>query len=880
MAYDDFTHLDEGETQFTCFDDDATQFEDASGAQSDNENYRPLKVGSLFLNKYTILKVLGSGNFGMIYLLEANDASKKLLVVKEFFPKGFVTRGENDEVVVKPSLSQRELKSLAFMKEIFIGEAQNLVKVTERSHSNIVTFFSLEENKNNTTYFIMNYESGISFKEYLEKRKEDKKAKLSNNEIYKIAIPLLSGLEQVHKVGVYHQDIKLDNILIREDGSPILLDFGASVILYDEETKKYFNAATPRYAAIEQINVDQPPKINQTSDIYAMGVLLYKLITDTFPPKSKERLDAIIKGKKDPYIPLGNKKLNGYDSHLLKAVDKALQISQEDRFQSAQAFIDALKNKKKILQYVIAGILALALLIYMVIPTKTGKIKLNVSHKGYSVYIDGTKTLLDKDRSAILKTGTHKIIVTKDGYMPYEKSIKVHQASIVNVTANLTPSQQAVSIETNADNATIVLNGRTLKNNIFTARYGEEYRLRIIAKDHETLEKEVSYETLFRNDFKLYYKLPVNKIKATINVNLPVEMGVTKIKINHEPLRDKTFTVKKGKTYTININNPYYEPLEVKRNFQDFYNTPEQSFTLAQGEGKIDISVKPKNVKITLFKIIDDQEIKLNQKPYKLQTQTILRVPASDKIYMRMSKEGYKTIRSRIFSVRHGATVTKEFDLSGNKGDGIGSSGISTKPYEEVMVPVQGTNFKASKYEVSNEAFCRFLNASKSAKQNRDANGHALYSSKIFKYILQRPDGFMVNRNYKDYPITHVSWYGAKAYVRWLGKQTHKSYALPNQAQWTQMAKVGFNPNKLSMQANYNSGVLFQKGSKSPNSNGIYDIFGNVFEWTNSASSNGKHVIKGGSYRSKKSFLVPHKSSSEYNQNANRSDLGFRVIQL
>jgi len=881
MGYDDFTHLDEGATQFTCFDDDATQFEGEPGAKNNNENYKPLKVGSLFLDKYTILKVLGSGNFGMIYLLEANDASKKLLVVKEFFPKGFVTRGNNDEVVIKPTLSQRELKSFEFMKEIFIGEAKNLVKVTGKSHSNIVTFFSLEENKNNTTYFIMNYESGISFKEYLEKRKEEKKGKLNNNEIYKIAIPLLSGLEQIHKVGVYHQDIKLDNILIREDGSPILLDFGASVILYDEETKKYFNAATPRYAAIEQINVDQPPKINQTSDIYAVGVLLYKLITDTFPPKSKERLDAIVKGKKDPYVPLGNKKSNGYDTHLLKAVDKALQISQDDRFQSAQAFIDALKNKKKILQYVIASVLLLAVIIYVAIPTKTGKVKLNVSHKGYSVYIDGTKTFLDKDKSTILKTGTHKIIVTKDGYIPYEKSIKVHQESIVNVNADLTPAQQAVTVETNVDNATIVLNGRTLKNNIFTARYGEEYRLKIIAKDHETLEKEVNYRTLFRNDFKLYYQLPVNKLTASINVNLPVEMGVTKIKINNEPVRDKSFIVKKGKVYTINISNPYYETLEVQRSFQDFYNNPRQTFTLSQGEGKIDISIQPKDVKITLFKIIDGEEIKLNKRPYKVQNQATLTVPASDKIYMRISKEGYKTVRSRIFSVRHNTITTKQFDLTGSKGQGgISASQIKRKPYIEPMVSVDGADFKASKYEVSYEAFCRFLNASTSAKLNRDANGHALYGSKIFRYILQRPDGFIVNRNYKDYPVTHVSWYGAKAYVNWLSNQTHKSYRLPTQAQWTQMAKLGFNANKLPMQANYNSGVLFQKGSKSPNSAGIYDIFGNVFEWTNSVAGSEKHVIKGGSYRSKKSFLLPHKSSSEYNQNINRGDLGFRVILL
>ena len=882
MGYDDFTYLDEDATQFTYFDDeDATEFEGEPSSRDTDADYRPLKVGSHFLGKYTIVKVLGSGNFGMIYLLEANDASKKLLVVKEFFPKGFVTRGTNDEVVLKPSLSQRELKSFQFMKEIFIGEAQNLVKVTGKSHSNIVTFFSLEENKNNTTYFIMNYEEGISFKEYLAKRSEDKKAKLSNNEIYRIAIPLLSGLEQIHKVGVYHQDIKLENILIREDGTPILLDFGASVILYDDETKKYFNAATPRYAAIEQINVDQPPKINQTSDIYAMGVLLYKLVTDTFPPKSKERLDAIVKGKKDPYVPIGNKKLNGYDSHLLKAIDKALQISQEDRFQSAQAFIDALRNKKKVLQYVLAGIFALATLIYFALPTKTGKLKLNVGQKGYSVYIDGSKVILDKDRTTILETGKHKINVTKDGYIPFEKTVKIHQASIVNLSAKLTPMQQAVSIETNVDNATIVLNGRTLKNNVFNARYGETYKLRIIAKDHETLEKEIDYETLFQNDFKLYYRLPVNKIAATLNVVLPTEMGITKIKINSEPLRDKNLIVKKGKPYTISINNPYYEPLQVERTFQDFYNSPQQTFNLAVGEGKVHIEVKPSNVKVTAYQVVEEQEIKLNDKPYRIGSSMTITLPAADKIYLLVSKEGYKTVRSRMFAVRHNSTVTKQFDLSGTKGQGSSSTAsISSVPLHGDMVQVKGTNFKASTYEVTYAAFTRFLNGSASARKNRDANGHKLYGGKIFKYIMQRSDGYSVNKSYKDYPVTHVSWYGAKAYTKWLRSSTKKHYALPTSLQWTQMAKVGFSPSKINTQANYNSGVLFPKGIKSANSNGIYDIFGNVFEWTSSASNNGKHIIKGGSYRSKRSFLKPQKSSSEYNQNTNRGDLGFRVILL
>ncbi len=884
MSYDEFTHLDEEATQFTYFgeeDEDATQFEGELGAEAPDDSYRPLEVGSLFLDKYTILKVLGSGNFGMIYLLEANDASKKLLVVKEFFPKGFVSRGDNAEVIIKPTLSQRELKSFHFMKDIFIGEAKNLVKATEKSHPNIVTFFALEENKNNTTYFIMNYEEGISLKEYLAKHKEEGKETLNNSEVYHIALPLLSGLKQIHQTGVTHQDIKAENILIREDGSPILLDFGASVILYDDESEKYFNAATPRYAAIEQINVDQPPKINQTSDLYAVGVLLYKLVTDTFPPKSKERMDAIVKGKKDPYVPLGNKKRNGYDSHLLKAIDKALKLSQDERFQTAQEFSDALKNRQKVVQYIVAAAAVLALIVYLVIPQSTGKIKLHITQKSYDLYIDGKKTLLEKDGTSILPSGSHKISVNKDGYVPYEKTINIGSDSIVNVSADLTPMQQAVTIESNVDNATIMLNGSTLKNNIFTAHYGETYRVKIIAKGYETLDREVEFDTLANNSFKLYYKLSVNKIKVTFNVILATEMGITKIKINNEPIREKEFTAHKGKTYTIDIVNPYYETLHTTRTFTELYNNPQPAFTLSTGEGTVNLEVQPSNVKVTAYQIIDDQEIKLNEKPHNVDHTGSLVLPAADKLYLLVSKEGYKTVRSRIFSLRDKKSISKLFDLRGSKGQGGASASTTdSKPYEGEMVKVKNTNFSVCKHEVSYEAFARFLNASPNAQSNKDAHGNRLYSGKIFKYIKHQSEGYVVAKNYKRYPVTHISWYGANAYVKWLSETTKKPYALPSQKQWSALAKKGFEANKLYAQANFNSGVLFQTAMKDPNADGIYDLFGNVFEWTSTPSERGKHIIKGGSYRSKKSFLKPHKSSESYNQNVNRADLGFRIIKL
>ena len=81
------TQFDEDATQFTCFiEDDATTFGESIAPE--DEAYAPLPEGSIFLERYRIIDILGQGNFGMIYLLEALDASKKLLVVKEFFPKG------------------------------------------------------------------------------------------------------------------------------------------------------------------------------------------------------------------------------------------------------------------------------------------------------------------------------------------------------------------------------------------------------------------------------------------------------------------------------------------------------------------------------------------------------------------------------------------------------------------------------------------------------------------------------------------------------------------------------------------------------------------------------------------------------------------------
>ena len=879
MRNDDATYLDDDGTQFTCFDGEGTQF-DGSQRREDDTDYVALKPGTFFLGKYKILKVLGNGNFGMIYLLEANDASKKLLVLKEFFPKGFVGRGENNRVYIKPKLSENELRQLEFMKKIFIGEAQNLVKATEKHHPNIATFFALEEDKNDTVYFIMNYESGISLKQYVETYEDENKAPISKAQIYAIALPLLSALDHIHRAGVFHQDIKLENILIREDGSPILLDFGASVILFDEHSGRHFNAVTPRYAAVEQIHLDEPPKINQTSDIYATGVLLYRLITGKFPAKSEERLAAISKGKKDPYFPLISQKPSGYDKHLLRAVDRALSLSQEDRFQSAKEFASALKNRKKLLRYFIAAALLIPALIYLAFPTPVGKLKLSVSQKGYTVYVDGNKVIFDRDRTTPLASGEHEIIITKDGFAPFRKKVSITSNALTSLDARLHPVAHEVQIKTNVDSFRLWLNGHALQSHKFMAHYGEKYSLKIQAKDHETLERKLDYTMLFQNDFTLYFQLPVSKILATIDAETPLEMGITKIFVNHEPLRGKQFMAKRGGRYDFEITNPYFLPLKFSRTFQELKENPRISTSLQRGKGHISVSVHPSGAKIMAYHIVNGDEVPLMEKPLRVEEKAAITLPAADKVFFQITKEGYAPIRSRMFPLRQGEHIGKAFTLQKplQGGGGLAFSNTDTLPYEPPMVSIKNADYSFAKYETTYDAFVRFLNASKSAADNRDTQGHTLYGSKLFKCIESKQEGFVVSRSCRDYPVTYISWYGAHAYVNWLKKRTGKRYALPSRNQWRNAVAHGQETEHIIEEANFDSGSLFKVGSKLPNHNGIYDLFGNVFEWSSTPVGGEKHAILGGSFRSKRSFLSPTKSGEAYSQNIQRGDLGFRVI--
>ena len=147
-------------------------------------------------------------------------------------------------------------------------------------------------------------------------------------------MPLLDGLEVIHQSGYLHRDIKPANIFIRDDGSPVLLDFGSARMNIDP-TKESPRSSRPGYAPLEQYHAHG--KQGPWSDIYAFGGVLYWMVTGKKPVEAAGR---VREDTQPAAAAIGDRKR--YSAELLAAIDWALTPNEQDRPQSVAAFRAAL----------------------------------------------------------------------------------------------------------------------------------------------------------------------------------------------------------------------------------------------------------------------------------------------------------------------------------------------------------------------------------------------------------------------------------------------------------------------------------------------------------------------------------------------------------
>lgn len=270
------------------------------------------------IQEYCLEKVVGHGSFGIVYVAK-NTYLPETVAIKEFLPAELADRAEGT-LVVPRSDDMKEVYEEVLNK--FLMEARTLYELAQPlPHKNIVRVMRYIE-ANGTAYMVMDYEKGDSLTEKLK----EPHLTMPEKELSAILFPLLDGLEKVHNANIIHRDIKPDNILIRPDGSPVFIDFGAARRRRPDGQKTQFPMFTPNYAAPEQYyDLGEQGK---WTDIYELGATLYRAVTGKVPTNAAERL----RGK--DYQPAVDVAADGYTPAFLAAIDSALALQPQDRPQN------------------------------------------------------------------------------------------------------------------------------------------------------------------------------------------------------------------------------------------------------------------------------------------------------------------------------------------------------------------------------------------------------------------------------------------------------------------------------------------------------------------------------------------------------------------
>ena len=288
-----------------------------------DQKYRNALPPGARVGSYSIEKILGQGGFGITYLAR-DEKLERYVAVKEYFPTEF-SRRESDGMVYPQSEDDEQV--YAWGMERFLDEGKTLAKF---KHPNIVRVIDYLE-ENNTAYILMEYEHGKDLHTILKEKKA-----LSGEEILKIFLPLLDGLSLVHRAGFIHRDIKPANIFIREDGSPVLIDFGSARQGLATKTRTLTTLVSPGYAPFEQYNSDGPGKQGPWTDIYALGASMYKSLFGRSPLDAVSRAEERVAGRDDPFMKASAMDDGHYPVRILEAIDKALAFLPEERPQSIE----------------------------------------------------------------------------------------------------------------------------------------------------------------------------------------------------------------------------------------------------------------------------------------------------------------------------------------------------------------------------------------------------------------------------------------------------------------------------------------------------------------------------------------------------------------
>jgi serine/threonine protein kinase len=260
-----------------------------------------LTHGGFFSDRYQIIEELGSGGMGKV--LKVFDSKVKEVVALKLL---------KPEIAAHEEIIERFRNELKFARKIV--------------HKNVGRMYDINEEKG-THYILMEYVPGEDLKSFITRSRQ-----LAVATALSIAMQILEGLKEAHRLGVVHRDLKPQNIMIDKEGNARIMDFGIARSLEDKGAMDVgMIIGTPEYMSPEQA---EGMEADQRSDIYSLGLILYEMVTGKVPFQGETTLDIIKKHKtQEPPNPT---ELNPQvPPELARMILKCLEKDREKRYQTA-----------------------------------------------------------------------------------------------------------------------------------------------------------------------------------------------------------------------------------------------------------------------------------------------------------------------------------------------------------------------------------------------------------------------------------------------------------------------------------------------------------------------------------------------------------------
>lgn len=298
-----------------------------------NNTTTSLAIGTILHGEaydYKIMDVLGQGTFGITYKakVEMKGALGRLdsnmyVAVKEFFMKE--VNGRENSSVTSGSTSNGGL--FYYYRDKFEREARNLSTL---SHPNIVKVLEAFH-ANGTTYYSMEYIDGISLD---KKIAQSPQGRMPLTEAIETLKQISAAIAFMHSRNMLHLDVKPGNVMMRKDGTAVLIDFGLSKQYTSDgepESSTKVGAGTPGYAPIEQASYHEGKGFPTMMDVYALGGTLFKMLTGQRPPEASEILNE--------GFPTDSLRQLFIPDNIVNSISRAMAPLKKDRWQTVDEFV-------------------------------------------------------------------------------------------------------------------------------------------------------------------------------------------------------------------------------------------------------------------------------------------------------------------------------------------------------------------------------------------------------------------------------------------------------------------------------------------------------------------------------------------------------------